>query len=120
MATSPRLLRKRMQALHLLGTMTDMSLATMVKVSLTTIYRWRQKQRVAPYRFHNRQLNAHTKGVQAYRTALQHTSTGLTQSELARQVGVTRQAAYQMLLRLVQRGWVEHTADDPSKYILRE
>lgn len=95
----------RARARPFLGTMPDSRIAEQYGIDASIVRRWRQQQAIPPYRFASRLRAGHC-GIAAYLAALRRHPEGLTQAALARQLGVHRQAAHQMLHRLMRRGYV--------------
>ncbi len=84
---------------HLLyGTMPDALLAPLVGVCPSTIFRRRRAAGVPAYRHH--------RSIQRYLTLLHTHPDGLCTPALGRMLGVTRQAAHQLLRRLAREGLV--------------
>ena len=93
----------------LLGTMPDARLATQCGIPLSTLYHWRIKAKIAPYRLHSTTAR--------YLRLLRHHPDGLTAQQVSSALGVTRQGAFLGLHVLARRGDIACvTLPNPRRY----
>ena len=82
----------------LMGTMPDRVVAGLCDLSVSTVARWRTRRHIAPYRQHV--------STTRYRALLRQSPEGCTTPVVARALGVSRQAVWQILTVLERQGVV--------------